>query len=96
MHLDTTARRTTQGQELLSVARTELGFLRDVLALWYVRLLLIEMQKVLGDEIYQKYRAVRVANTAKAVKAKGGYGAMGMKTKRSRAKPFFPSIPKPA
>ena len=41
MHLDTTARRTAQGQELLSVARTELGFLRDVLALWYVRLLLM-------------------------------------------------------
>ena len=29
VHLDTTARRTAQGQELLSVARTELGFLRD-------------------------------------------------------------------
>ena len=43
MHLDTTARRTAQGQELLSVARTELGFLRDVLALWYVRLLLMNM-----------------------------------------------------
>ena len=34
-----------------------------------------EMQKLLGDEAYQKYRAVRVANTAKIVasygKAKG-------------------------
>ena len=30
-----------------------------------------DMQRLLGDEVYQKYRAVRVANTAKA-KAAGG------------------------
>ena len=38
-----------------------------------------EMQKLLGDEAYQKYRAVRVANTAKIVasygKAKGDMDA---------------------
>lgn len=33
-----------------------------------------DMQKLLGDEVYQKYRQVRVANTAKA-KAAGGHSS---------------------
>lgn len=35
-----------------------------------------DMQRLLGDEVYQKYRAVRVANTAKA-KASGGHTGTG-------------------
>lgn len=31
-----------------------------------------DMQKLLGDAVYQKYRAVRVANTAKAKTSTGG------------------------
>ena len=36
------------------------------------------MQKLLGDEMYQRYRAVRVANTAKLVAKAGGGGAPGV------------------
>ena len=47
-----------------------------------------EMQKLLGDEIYQQYRKARVANTAKAVaKAKGaGAGGAALSKKASGKK----------